>query len=226
MTRRRLAELAGGAADRTWAALGYRAWAPMHRRRTFRLGGRVYHYHAHRYNRTWANERTVEVPIVLAALAERPDARTLEVGNVLAHYGVSGHLVVDKYERASGVVNRDVLDFHDERGFDLVVSISTLEHTGFEEEVSDPGKPARVAEHLTGLLVQGGRAILTFPLGYNPALDQLVATRPQALGELRGLRRVSRDNRWVEVNVEELQGARYGAPYASANALVVATRDV
>lgn len=114
----------------------------------------------------------------------------------------------------------------DARGFDLVVSISTLEHTGFEEEVPDPDKPARAAAHLAGLLAPGGTAIVTFPLGYNPALDALVASRPDTLGKIRGLRRVSADNRWIETEVSDLLGARYGSPYPNANALVVATISI
>jgi len=202
--------------------LSYVTRAPAHRRRTFTFAGQAYRYHAAIYNRTWTNERTVELPIVIRAIAERPGARVLEVGNVLAHYGVSGHTVVDKYETAPGVLNRDILDVEDAAGFDLVVSISTLEHTGFEEEVDEPEKPARVAAHLGRLLRPGGRAIVTFPLGYNPGLDALVSERPEAFGELRGLRRVSADNRWTEMPVPDLLGARYGAPFPSANALVVA----
>ena len=38
----------------------------------------------------------------------------LEVGNVLRHYRPQlDHLVVDKYEHAPGVLNRDVLDLDD-----------------------------------------------------------------------------------------------------------------
>ena len=39
---------------------------------------------------------------------------------------IRGHTVVDKYETAPGVLNRDILDVEDAAGFDLVVSISTL----------------------------------------------------------------------------------------------------
>lgn len=146
-----------------------------------------------------------------------------EVGDVLSHYGVAGHTVVDKYEAAPGVHNLDILDFEDPEGFDLIVSISTLEHTGFEEEIPDPGKPGRVADHLAALLRPAGQAIVTFPLGYNPSLDELVATQPDAFGQMRGLRRISADNRWREKPVSELLGARYGEPHLSANALVVAS---
>lgn len=151
-------------------------------------------YHAARYNTTWTNERTVELPIAQRALQTRPGARMLELGNVFAHYGVTGHVVIDKYERAPGVVNRDVLEFDDPDRFDVIVSISTLEHVGFEEEVPEPDKPARVMAHLARLLRPGGRAVVTFPFGYNPGLGALVADGDPRLGELRFLRRRTRSN--------------------------------
>ena len=46
--------------------------------------------------------------------------------------------MVDKYERAPGVVNRDVLDLDDLGHFELVVAISTLEHVGWDEEPRRP----------------------------------------------------------------------------------------
>ncbi len=216
-------ELIGGAAAEiaNRAALATRGRA--HRRETFTLNGRRYSYHAGLYNMTWQNERTVEIPIITEAVAARKGARTLEVGNVLAHYGVAGHTVVDKYERAPGVVNADILDFTDPEGFDLIVSISTLEHVGFEEEVPEPAKPARVLSHLKSLLASGGEAIITFPLGYNPSLDNLVRSEPQLFGQMSFLARTSNANAWTEVDAEAVSSARYGSPYPSANALVIAT---
>src|SRR3954451_22447894 len=75
---------------------------------TFVVDGRERRLFVHRYNETWRNERAVEVPLVVEALDAHP---VLEVGNVLGHYGHCGHTVVDKYERAPGVLNVDVLDF-------------------------------------------------------------------------------------------------------------------
>jgi SAM-dependent methyltransferase len=218
----RARDLLGGAIDRASAAISYATAAQAHRRRTFSLDGHTYHYHAAMYNRTWTNERTVELPVVMAELARCPRARVLEVGNVLAHYGVGPHTVVDKYEAVEGVHNLDILDYRDERGFDLIVSISTLEHTGFEEEVDEPDKPGRVVRHLAELLAPGGHAVVTFPLGYNPGLDDLVTREPETFGRMRGLRRISADNQWTECAVDDLRGVGYGHPYPSANALVVA----
>jgi hypothetical protein len=150
-------------------------------------------------------------------------ARALELGNVMGHYGARGHDVVDKYERAPGVTNLDSLDFRPDTGYGLIVSISTLQHIGFEEEVDDPDKPARVLEHLMSLLIPGGALLITFPLGYSPSLDTQVRAESLAFDQTRYLRRVSRDNRWAEVTLSDVSEARYGAPYPKANVLVIGT---
>jgi hypothetical protein len=80
------------------------------------------------------------------------------VGNVLSHYFSVNHDVVDKYEKAEGVINRDIIDFHPSKEYDLIISISTLEHVGWDEDISDhkilhdPSKILRAIENLRGLL--------------------------------------------------------------------------
>lgn len=193
----------------------------LHPLRSFRIGGRRLHYHAAAYNAAWSNERTVEVPIVTEYLRERRGGRILEVGNVLHHYLDVNHDVVDKYEQHPRVRNVDVVEFAPETRYDLIVSISTLEHVGFDEERSQPDKPVRAVAHLAGLLAPGGMLVVTVPLGYNPHLDVALAEGRFAFDEVTYLSRISRDNRWREVSAAEVRRARYGAPYHAANALAV-----
>ncbi len=135
-------------------------WLREGRRRggTFEFAGRSYPYCVHLHNRSWRNERIVEVPIVWAEIAARPGARILEIGNVAAHYQRFRRDTVDKYEPFPGVVNEDIVEFRAVRPYDLVVSISTLEHVGFDEEVRDPGKSLRAVEAIRRLLAPGGLA--------------------------------------------------------------------
>src|ERR1700735_3325460 len=112
-------------------------WAVGHRRlgRTFEFDGRRFSYFVAAYNKTWENERTVELPIGVDALERHADGRILEVGNVLKHYVNSPHDVVDKYEQSTRTFQMDVLDFEPAQLYDLIVSLSTFEHIGFDEEV-------------------------------------------------------------------------------------------
>jgi SAM-dependent methyltransferase len=190
----------------------------------FELGDRRYRYFVHPYNATWRNERAVELPPALAQLGETPGARVLEVGNVLAHYGHGGHDVVDKYEPSPAVVSVDIVDFHPDEPYDVIVAISTLEHVGFDEEVRDPGKPRRAVEHMASLLAPGGRMLVTVPLGYNDALDRDLLADGLGFDQVRYLKRTSRLGRWREAPAAAVAGTRYGHPYRWANAVAVAER--
>jgi SAM-dependent methyltransferase len=190
----------------------------------FTFAGAEYRYFVHAYNETWRNERAVELPIVLRAVDEHRGARVLEIGNVLAHYGRAGHDVVDKYEAAPGVRSVDVVELQAPEPYDLVVTISTLEHVGFDEDVRDPDKPRQAVERMAGALAPGGTLLVTVPLGYNDALDRDLRAGRIEFDELRFLKRISSDNRWLEVTESEVEGVAYGAPYKWANGLAVGIR--
>jgi len=51
---------------------------------------------------------------------------------VLSHYFAVKHDIVDKYEIAPSVVNEDLVNFKPGKKYDLIVSISTLEHVGWD----------------------------------------------------------------------------------------------
>jgi hypothetical protein len=196
------------------------------RRAPFELDGEEYRYLVHHYNRTWDNERTVEVPIAAALVRQRPNANMLELGNVLHNYLPSaelspGRTVVDKYEATAGVSNVDVLDHRPDRPYDLIVALSTIEHVGRDEEPQDPLKASRALECLHGWLAPGGELLVTVPLGYHPELDRRLLDGPPMFQRLTFMRRISADNRWEQVEAEDVRGSRFDSPYPSANALAI-----
>lgn len=196
---------------------------------SFSLAGAHYEYRDTPWSRD--NERRVEVPVVWEALKDfikdKPKdtsgdvdllrARVLEVGNVLAYHfpdRVRFWRTVDKYEKADGVDNLDVLAITGKR--DLIVSISTLEHVGHDEHDRDESKALRAIWHLGSLLNPGGLLLFTIPLGYHRALDGAVRGGGFP-GERRYLRRISAANDWSEVSESELGAAAYGSPFPYAN---------
>jgi hypothetical protein len=217
-----------GATVAGWGAR-YLAGLPRAGRRSaagFDFGGERVPYLRHRYNRTWLNERAVEVPLALRVLAERRGGEILEVGNVLGHYGADGHTVVDRYERAAGVINVDVADFDPgERRFDLVLSISTLEHVGFDEQPPDPGKPLRAIEKLAAMLAPGGLLWTTLPVGYNPSLDRQVREGALPFDRLTALGRTGHGMSWRESPPEAVLGAPYDHLLCSASAVLICELD-
>ena len=197
-------------------------------RESFVHEGVAHPYFRHAYHYTWLNERAVEVALAEAALVGRDPTRVLEVGNVLGHYRPVAHTVADKYERAPGVHNVDVVDLGDgdlAGPYDLILAISTLEHVGLDEDVPDPGKPARAVARLAALLAPGGRLFCTFPVGYNPALDERLRTDGLGFTRLTALRRTGRDNRWEQVPLDDVWGVAYDRLLYTAHAVVVAELD-
>jgi len=195
--------------------------------RTFKFQGKTYRYFYHRYNRTWKNERAAEIPIIWNIVKRYKERNILEIGNVLSHYFPVNHDIVDKYEKADGVINQDVVHFYSPKKYDLIVSVSTLEHVGWDEDLSshktlnDPKKILQAIENLKGLLAPKGKIIITLPLWYNPELDKLLRDGRIQFTRLFYLKRISKDNRWIEVYWKDLQNARYNTPFYAANGLVI-----
>jgi hypothetical protein len=189
---------------------------------TFTLGGVRYRYIWHPGMTTWRSERAVELPIAWKRVRRSDPASTLEVGNVLSQYFPVRHTVLDKYEHAPGVINEDVVDFEPNRKYELIVSISTLEHVGWDEdEPRDPPKVLRAIDRLRDLLTDDGELLITFPQDWNTELDRFVSEGRVPFAVRGCLKRVSADGRWIEVDCAELEGIAYDSPFNFANAITV-----
>lgn len=169
------------------------------KRRTLEFQGRSYPYFYNAYNPTHTNERVVEIPIAWDEVQRYAPEQTLEVGNVLAHYYPIRHQVLDKYEQAPGVLNADVVDFQPNRLYNLIVSISTLEHVGWDETPREPDKFLRGVSHLSTLLAPGGVMLVTLPVGYNAAVDHFLAEKMIPFTSVGYLKRDEFGGRWREV---------------------------
>ena len=123
----------------------------------------------------WRSERALEIALGARAIGNYSPADVLEVGNVLPLAGFSGHTVVDKYEAGAGVLNVDIVHYVPDRIYELVVSLSTLEHVGWDEEPQDPAK-AGVALDRVGRL--GKSLLVTIPVGYHRELERAFLDGP------------------------------------------------
>ena len=203
-----------------WGA-GYLGGRLARRGGAFDYDGVPVPYFRHPYRWTWLNERAVEVALARRVLAGRDPAGVLEIGHVLPHYLPVRHEVVDKYERAPGVRNEDVVDLPAGPTYDLIVSVSTLEHVGLDEDVRDPGKPVRALRRLTDLLTPAGTLWVTVPVGYNADLDAQLRAGAVAFDRLTALRREPHRNRWRQVPVEQVWDAPYDRLLYTAHGLLV-----
>lgn len=204
----------------------YKVYVKKFRNSSFKFNGVEYKYFIDRYSCTWSNERAVEVPIFVKILDEalKNNNKVLEIGRVLDHYlKNSGKWdVLDKYEEAEGVLNEDMADYIPSEKYDLVISISTMEHVGFEEEDGDAQKiiPA-INNVLNNVVSRNGNFVFSVPLGFNSFLDGKIYSDALPTKNIKYLKRQER-MKWYESNLEEVRGSVYGDPYyVSANAIAV-----
>lgn len=216
------------------------------------------------YNRLSFNnraERAVEIPLALAFLArqQRSSGSLLEIGNVLQHYeeavGVFPWLrprcIIDKFEQAQGVENRDLMEMDPAKKFQTILSISTVEHIGqhctpngaFGEEngEADREAPLKAIAKLYDLLDIGGHALVTVPFGkltdggwyiqFSAHYMDLLVTHyglPQEALVVSFLKQVARGKtwrnprqRWIEATADDLRGIKYDAFWCGARAIAV-----
>ena len=173
------------------------------------------------YNQPQTNERTVELPILfrLLAQAEQAGQTVLEVGAVSPYYRQVEHEVCDPYdEKATLPVSLfDVAD-----PYDVVVSISTLEHVGLPEygsQSSDPGLALEAVAHLKALARH--LLLFTIPLGHHAELDRAVLAGELGITLASYLMRQDWHNHWQQVPLEQATNARYGKPFNNGNCVAV-----
>lgn len=188
--------------------------------RTFTFQGDNFSYFYHIYNTTWVNERTVEVPVIWNIVKNNRGKRILELGNVLSHYFPVDHDILDKHEKADGVINQDMVDFQPSEKYDLIVSISTLEHIGLDESPRTPMKILHAIENLKKCLRPGGTAVVTLPLGYNFEMDKLLKEGKIQFTKKYCLKRISVDE-WIETDWENVKNLKYNDPFPFANGIVI-----
>ena len=187
----------------------------------FKFQGKKYNYICRRYNATWRNERAVEIPIVWQEVQKYNPKKVLELGNVLSHYFKVSHDIVDKYETAPGVINKDIVGFSPKKKYDLIVGISTLEHVGWDEKPKSKTKTLAAVKHMTTLLKKNGLLLLTIPVGHNPYLDEYAKENAFQFDRVSFMQRVSHSNRWRQIDCLP-KNIKYGHPYPNANVLAIA----
>ncbi len=188
---------------------------------TFEFQGKTYRYFRHPHNRTWVNERIIEVPLGLDMLEQYKGKRILEVGNVLSNYTKRNHEVLDKYEVSPGVINEDIVTFNPGKKYDLILCISTLEHVGWDETPREPDKVIDAVRNMKKLLAPKGVLLITTPFGYNPYLDVLLLEEKLPVDKTYFLERNNFWNDWHEIKMSELSKTHYSWFIMHANTVAV-----
>ena len=129
--------------------------------------------------------------------------------------------MVDKYEKANGIQNVDIVDYSPTEKYDFVFAISTLEHVGWDRDQREGDKIPLAVDRMKELLNRGGNMLVTVPMGFNSFLDQFLETNALGFDQTQFMRRVSGVNEWVECGWDQVKGAKYNSPYNNANAIAI-----
>lgn len=185
---------------------------------------RKYDYCLEKYNLSWRTERTLEIPIIQQFIKDNLELNILEIGCVLKHYESSpanNWTIIDKYEKFENVINEDIVKYKPGEKFDLIVSVSTVEHIGIDDGPVDPEKAKNAIDYImNNLLNKNGKFAFTIPIGYNKYLDQQILNDKIFISEKHYFTRVP-NNEWIEVVKGKVLNFIYGKPYIGANALFI-----
>lgn len=190
-------------------------------------------YYVHSYNIMFhfnLSERSIEVPIIKYYLDKIGPRNTLEIGNVTKHYydvfknSFVEKDTLDKYEKAFDVINEDIADYKPNFKYDFIYSISTFEHMdsdggrnpeynlGIIKEPYSSVAATNIHHVVSNLLVENGKFIITFPLGYlNSELDKSIlngelSKLPVQKVELKILKRFKNHNwKLVSNNLDQVK---------------------
>lgn len=120
------------------------------------------------------------------------------------------------------MINQDIEYYKPDKKYDLIVSISTLEHVGFDDEVKDSSKIDRVIEHITSnLLNSGGTFLFTVLLGYNFDLDAKLQRNFFNLDGYAVYQKSFLTEQWYEVELGAVSTCVYGSRGDGAGELFV-----
>ena len=181
----------------------------------FSFNNKQYEYFEHPYNRAAENMRTLEVPIITEYMKHHSVLEDiLEIGNVLSHYGMATLDIIDFKE---GPILQDLMTWEPDKRYDLIVSISTVEHIS--------AVPEDILHKISSLLAPGGEALITLPTGYNSKWDRGLLSGVLPATVVGCMERMD-DNSWVECSLWEAVKKPYRTDsYSWSKAMVVLRCD-
>lgn len=200
---------------------------------TFVFNNRIYEYFSHKYNNTTLNERTVEVGIikdVVENYIKNTNGNVLEIGNVLSHYFPVKWDILDKYETGDNVINEDIASFTPVNKYDLIVSISTFEHIGFDEgryaknmvEQNNDKFIEAVKNVKSKCLNDNGLFVMTIPLNFNLNINSILFDKNNTIfDQIYFMKKTTISNVWEQCSAEDAITKKYDNPFPWANGLAI-----
>lgn len=208
------------------------------RKDSFQLNNLNFKYFINHYNKTYNNERTIEVSLAKYFFEVSRNKQIIELGNVSKHYFQKTHRVIDKYEKSKGVENIDFLELKVNKKYDFL-SLSTIEHIGFDEfsrykhlntEVKSFQKKIifkRVFEKINQLIDENSKVLVTAPIGYNQDLDEYISLNHNSKDfKYRFMERINQQNQWIETSYNNVKEIKYADKFPAENAIVIISKNI
>lgn len=226
--KRRLPELVNGALRRFDTELVRASALDWRQEISFVFAGERIPFFCHRHNCGWPprrpTERTVELALADRWLSRARTTTVCEVGAVTPYYW-PGRIVriVDPADPHPGVTERKSLFDVDLRGAS-VLSISTVEHVGLGE-YGQPSEPDLAPKAIRKIVDEAESWLVTFPIGYNAALDHYVRSGEleKIGGVVRHLVRPDTDWGWREEPDRKQSQLPYGPLWANGVTVLTST---
>lgn len=175
----------------------------------FLFNGKLFNYYLAAYNNTSLNEREIEIPIIIDYIRKFPAQNILEIGNVLSHYFSNvSHDIIDKDEKVDKVINEDIVTYKTDKLYDLIISISTMEHVGMEGDgifKLTEGWVQKGFENVKTLLAPNGKFVFTIPLYFHLELDHLLKTGKLKFDEYYCMERDMESNKWSQIEFSSIK---------------------
>lgn len=191
----------------------------------FVIGNTVLPYYGnHPHNDPGSNERAIELPIAGHFMRHCGiDDNFVEIGEVTPFYAAPEHKVIDLNPARQETIKANIFDV-DLTGKN-VLSISTVEHVG-TSDYAVIGDVQKIDENggwsaVKKIVDQANKYLITFPIGWNLNLDQLVKLNLEK-DDFRVMVRIHKNNIWAEDGARRIT-YRYGYPFQHANAVCVVT---
>lgn len=201
-----------------------------------------YFYHSYRNHRL--GERSIEIPIIRHYLKKTGIRDMLEIGNVINHYYsffqdlIDSKIVVDKYEKGWGIINKDIRDYFIDNKYNLIISISTFEHMDSDrgknpEYVKGKSKfGTNAADNIfhvcNNLLNNRGLFLLTAPLSQHIEWNQTIFETGILNKDLLNVKSIRKyymkkinEIEWKQIDENEAIKAKYNYPLFGINAISI-----
>jgi hypothetical protein len=173
------------------------------------------YYGYHPYNSPTHGERNIELPLAFWFLEQfkHDMENVIEVGEVTPFYKKSRHVVYDAVPEKSATIKKSAadVDYHGKH----LLSISTIEHIGTDDYGQTPDPTLLPA--VLGKMITSKNYFITFALGYNPQLEDLIKDERFLVLERTA------PTKWRQTENKQLGNYKYHSPWYAGNAICVLT---